>query len=253
MVAAPTRRSQKRIGLFRGPRYARRVAAGLLDAGASCRSSRSPTPCGVGLHRQADWSGINVDGGRGGSWAGQAERQRGDRLPSVICSRRVRPPRRAPPPRDDEHLLEVINTQIRSIPGIRSTENIRLPPARENRPTPGEPDDDHDARHAHRPPRTATCWMHFTPMTDRSQRGRPGSSCAVKAPVGSYDQHGKRYPRRPSAGFVRVAGRSRAAPSSPMPAAEQARKSSRTSRCGATRHPRPAIEARRAPRPARAG
>ena len=43
---------------------------------------------------------------------------------------------------DDDHLLDVINTRIRAIPGV-DHRDLRLPEARASRSTPGEPDDHH--------------------------------------------------------------------------------------------------------------
>ena len=89
----------------------------LLDAGVM-QIVAVTDPLRVGLHRQA-MVGIRVDGDVRELAAKLAANDEIDYV--VICSgaydvlveHTVR---------DDEHLLDVINTQIRSIPGVRSTE-----------------------------------------------------------------------------------------------------------------------------------
>ena len=77
-------------------------------------------PLRVGLHRQA-MLGVKVDGDVRDIAAKLAASNEIDYV--VVCSGTydILVELTA---RDDEHLLEVINTQIRSIPGIRSTETF---------------------------------------------------------------------------------------------------------------------------------
>jgi Lrp/AsnC family transcriptional regulator for asnA, asnC and gidA len=91
----------------------------LLDAGVM-QIVAVTDPLRVGLHRQA-MVGIKVDGDVRDVAAKLSSNAEIDYV--VICSGSydVLVELTA---RDDEHLLEVVNTQIRSIPGIRSTETF---------------------------------------------------------------------------------------------------------------------------------
>ena len=77
-------------------------------------------PLRVGLHRQA-MVGVKVDGDVRELAAKLSASAEIDYV--VICSGTYDLLVELTA-RDDEHLLEVINTQIRSIPGIRSTETF---------------------------------------------------------------------------------------------------------------------------------
>lgn len=89
----------------------------LLDAGIM-QIVAVTDPLQVGLHRQA-MVGVRVDGDVRDVAAKLAANNEIDYV--VICSGSydILVELTA---RDDEHLLDVINTQIRSIPGVRSTE-----------------------------------------------------------------------------------------------------------------------------------
>jgi len=91
----------------------------LLDSGVM-QIVAVTDPLRVGLHRQA-MVGIKVDGDVRDLAAKLSANEEIDYV--VICSGSydVLVELTA---RDDEHLLEVVNTQIRSIPGIRSTETF---------------------------------------------------------------------------------------------------------------------------------
>ena len=91
----------------------------LLDAGVM-QIVAVTDPLRVGLHRQA-MVGVKVDGDVRDIAAKLSANAEIDYV--VICSgsHDLLVELTA---RDDEHLLEVINTQIRSIPGIRSTETF---------------------------------------------------------------------------------------------------------------------------------
>jgi Lrp/AsnC family transcriptional regulator for asnA, asnC and gidA len=89
----------------------------LLDAGVM-QIVAVTDPLRVGFHRQA-MVGINVDGDVRELAAKLGANAEIDYV--VICSGSYDLLVELTA-RDDEHLLEVINTQIRSIPGIRSTE-----------------------------------------------------------------------------------------------------------------------------------
>src|SRR2546429_2633844 len=91
----------------------------LLDAGVM-QIVAVTDPLRVGLHRQA-MVGINVDGDVRELAAKLSANAEIDYV--VICSGAYDLLVELTA-RDDEHLLEVINTQIRSIPGIRSTETF---------------------------------------------------------------------------------------------------------------------------------
>jgi Lrp/AsnC family transcriptional regulator for asnA, asnC and gidA len=89
----------------------------LLDAGVM-QIVAVTDPLRVGLHRQA-MVGIKVDGDVRDLAAQLTANKEIDYV--VICSGAYDLLVELTA-RDDEHLLEVINTQIRSIPGVRSTE-----------------------------------------------------------------------------------------------------------------------------------
>jgi Lrp/AsnC family transcriptional regulator for asnA, asnC and gidA len=89
----------------------------LLDAGVM-QIVAVTDPLRVGLHRQA-MVGIKVDGDVRDLAAKLTANKEIDYV--VICSGAYDLLVELTA-RDDEHLLEVINTQIRSIPGVRSTE-----------------------------------------------------------------------------------------------------------------------------------
>ena len=91
----------------------------LLDAGVM-QIVAVTDPLRVGLHRQA-MVGIKVDGDVRELAAKLSANAEIDYV--VICSGTYDLLVELTA-RDDEHLLEVINTQIRSIPGIRSTETF---------------------------------------------------------------------------------------------------------------------------------
>jgi Lrp/AsnC family transcriptional regulator for asnA, asnC and gidA len=91
----------------------------LLDAGVM-QIVAVTDPLRVGLHRQA-MVGIKVDGDVRDVAAKLSANEEIDYV--VICSGSYDLLVELTA-RDDEHLLEVVNTQIRSIPGIRSTETF---------------------------------------------------------------------------------------------------------------------------------
>jgi Lrp/AsnC family transcriptional regulator for asnA, asnC and gidA len=91
----------------------------LLDAGVM-QIVAVTDPLRVGLHRQA-MVGIKVDGDVRDLAAKLSANEAIDYV--VICSGSYDLLVELTA-RDDEHLLEVVNTQIRSIPGIRSTETF---------------------------------------------------------------------------------------------------------------------------------
>jgi Lrp/AsnC family transcriptional regulator for asnA, asnC and gidA len=91
----------------------------LLDAGVM-QIVAVTDPLRVGLHRQA-MVGIKVDGDVRDVAAKLSANEEIDYV--VICSGSYDLLIELTA-RDDEHLLEVVNTQIRSIPGIRSTETF---------------------------------------------------------------------------------------------------------------------------------
>lgn len=105
----------KRVGLSEAA--VRQRVQRLLDSGVM-QIVAVTDPLRVGLHRQA-MVGIRVDGDVRELAAKLAANDEIDYV--VICSGAydVLVELTA---RDDEHLLDVINTQIRSIPGVRSTE-----------------------------------------------------------------------------------------------------------------------------------
>jgi len=91
----------------------------LLDAGVM-QIVAVTDPLRVGLHRQA-MVGIKADGDLRDLAAKLSANDEIDYV--VICSGSYDLLVELTA-RDDEHLLEVVNTQIRSIPGIRSTETF---------------------------------------------------------------------------------------------------------------------------------
>ena len=118
--------------------------------------------------------------------------------------------------RDDEHLLEVINTQIRSIPGVRSTEDVRVPAARKADLHLGYLMTRHDS--IARLPLRKHLWMHFTPITPTGHR-RPGHRRAARV-RGSTTSTARSTSTGSRACSCRRSGT--AGPSSPTPPPKQA-------------------------------
>ena len=89
----------------------------LIDAGVM-QIVAVTDPLRVGLHRQA-MVGVRVDGDVRDIAAKLAS---SDEIEYVVVCSGAYDLLVEVTARDDEHLLEVVNTQIRSIPGVRSTE-----------------------------------------------------------------------------------------------------------------------------------
>jgi Lrp/AsnC family transcriptional regulator for asnA, asnC and gidA len=107
----------KTVGLSEGA--VRQRVQRLLDAGVM-QIVAVTDPMRVGLHRQA-MVGIRVDGDVRDIASKLAASSEIDYVVITSGSYDVLVEVTA---RDDEHLLDVINAQIRSIPGVRSTETL---------------------------------------------------------------------------------------------------------------------------------
>ena len=195
-AAARTRRSPRRSGCPKPPCAS---ACSGCSTRASCRSSRSPTRCSVGLHRQA-MVGIRVDGDVR-ELAAEARGERRDRLRRHLLGH-LRPPRRAHGARRRAPARSHQRADPFD-PGNPLDRNVRVPAAREADLHLGNVMSERSTDTVRRARKHL--WMHFT-------RCRPTDKDVPVIERGEgawvYDHTASKY-LDGLAGLVRVAGRAR--------------------------------------------